>query len=470
MASPNPIERRLGLLREQYLAFVGDDAARLLRWRVTPDEAPMIDAFVQVEAREGATQDVVLVLEHPFTAPGAHGHALVAEFAHRYDLLRECLVDAGVADASWRPPRPRDATPVPADVAHLRDTGASFHEHHQPLLQRLSLILRPSSVADGTAYGAWLTQAAAALDDPCLRLIVVESADVDMFAAAGPQPRVREQAAALDMPGALHEINAAGGLDSPPGRFRHAYLSMGDAVAARDMCGAAQHAQAAVAIAREQSWPHLVVATHYTLGAAHLGEGEHPAAMKAFGQAEAHAEQAQADGAAWAPQLILQSRLAQGSVCVAAASWPLGAHTYRQRALPVASSMQDLRMQIECLRMAAYCDEQQGEHAQAWEQSVEALGVGARMLQADRSSTTLAYVGEAMLRLCRHRNFRGRESAVDVEMRALLGPDWRPGGAASGDPAASVTEPSPLEQAPPEVRTLPESLQRPVSAEAPVPS
>ncbi len=467
MASLNPIERRLGLLREQYLAFADDGEARLLRWRLTQDEAPMIDAFVQVEAREGITEDVILILEHPFTSGTAHGHALVAELAHRYDLLRESLQDAGVADASWRPPRSQPSSPIPSDVAHLRDTTASFHEHHQPLLRHLSLILRPSSVADGTAYTAWLSQASAALEDPSVRLLVLEPAQDDLFAGVGPAARVREQVADLDMPAAMHEINEAGGLDSPQGKFRQAYLQMGDAVAAHDLPLATRHAQAAVQIAQAQSWPHLVVATHYTLGASHLGEGDHPAAMQAFRRSEADAEQAEAGGAEWAPQLILQSRLAQGSVCVAAQSWPLGAETYGTRALPVAQSMQDLRMQIECLRMAAYCNEQRGDPDAAWDQSVEALGVGAQMPESDRSTTTLAYVGEAMLRLCQHRSFRGREPAVESKMKALLGPDWRPDGTIAEPDDSAVTEPSPLESNPPPVHTVPAKLQRPVKAEVP---
>ena len=48
MADVNPIERRIGLLREQYLEFIDDDDARLLRWRFASDERRMLDAFTQV--------------------------------------------------------------------------------------------------------------------------------------------------------------------------------------------------------------------------------------------------------------------------------------------------------------------------------------------------------------------------------------------------------------------------------------
>ncbi len=469
MGGPNPIERRLGMMREQYLAFADDDAARVLRWQLAADEASMLDAFVQVEAREGATEDLLLLLESPFRAAAGHGHVLVTELAQRYDLLRESLQEAGVADASWRPPRPPGASKgaIAADVVHLRDTAASFHEHHQPLLRRFTLVLRPSSIADPAVYVAWLSQATTAFDDPTCKLVLVESKEAPAFDAVQPVEHVRVTAADLDMPAAMHEINAGSDLESPAGRFRTAFLHLSEAVAEHDMPTAKAHGDEALAIARGEGWTHLVVATHYTLGAAYLGEAQHPAAMQSFREAEAEATTAETAGEPWAGQLVLQSRLGQGAVCVATQSWPLGARIYGDAALRSATALGDARMQIEALRMAAYCNEQHRELALAWDQCVHALAVGARIPVEERGTTTLAWVGEAMLRLCTARGFRGRERAVHDNMQQLLGPDWRPD-ARPRDVAAEtdISEPSPLETSPPAVSTVPASLQKPVRSEA----
>jgi hypothetical protein len=184
--------------------------------------------------------------------------------------------------------------------------------------------------------------------------------------------------------------------------------------------------------------------------------------MLAFRRAETEAQAAHERGEPWAAQLVVQARMGQGSVCVAAQSWPLGAQTYHERALPAAVAVEDLRMQVEALRMAAYCREQAGDAQAAWDRCVDALAVGNRIPAEERGGTTLAYVGEAMLRLCERRTFRGRERIVDARMCDLLGPRWRPSDAPDDGSPRDVTRPSALETDPPPVRTVPAELATPV--------
>ncbi|MEM7155011.1 MAG: hypothetical protein AAF799_19340 [Myxococcota bacterium] len=463
MAEPNPIERRLGLLREQYMAFVSDEQARLLRWRLAEDERRMLDAFVQVEAIEGQTEDLLLLLDSPFEDPGRYGMALVAEIAELYEALREPLGAAGMADTSWGPPPPpRSPNQGPLDIAYLRGTAASFHEHHQPLLRHLSLLLHPKSVSDRAAFTTWLNDAVQAFDDPSLRLVLAERIAFPVAHELSPPPQVHTVDADLDMPGALVELNEEAGVDDPPGQFRQAYLEMGNAMGRRDIAAAVPHADRAVAIAQSQGWGHLVVAAHTTLASGHVGVQQYPEAMERYRRADVIARDAHDAGERWGLQLMLQARLGSGSVCVATASWPLGAEIYGEQARPVAEAMGDLRMQLETQRMAAYCNEQRGEIDAAWEQSVAALAIGDRIPQEDRSTTTLAFVGEAMLRMCEHRSRRGQAPVVEREMTRLLGPAWREQ-ARPGEPPDDVNpnEPSPLESNPPPVETVPPELSEP---------
>ncbi|MCA9711011.1 MAG: hypothetical protein KDK70_34535, partial [Myxococcales bacterium] len=217
----------------------------------------------------------------------------------------------------------------------------------------------------------------------------------------------------------------------------------------------------AIEVAQGQGWAHLVVATWFTLASGQLGRQQHPEAMEGYRRAEAVARREHEAGQPWALQLVLHALLGQGSVCVAAGSWRLGTEVYAEGALPVAEAMADRRMQLECLRMAAYCDEQRGEPIAAWDRSAAALVVGDAIAPADRPTTTLAFVGEAMLRLAEHRSLQGRAPLVEREMTRLMGPSWRQY-AQAGEPPADIDprQPSPVESSPPPVQTVPASLSQ----------
>jgi len=457
MAEPNAVERRLAKLREQYMAFAKDEAARVLHWVIREDERRMIDTFLKLEALEGKTGDILLLLDSPFEDAVRYGTDLVTEIAQMYDALREPLLAAGLAKADWRPPL-RKGSGAQVGHQHLKSAAESFHEDHQPLLEHFSLVLSPAGIADGAALSAWLTEAGTVFTEPTVKLVFVDHAAARVLPDApddkGP---IRTVPADLDMPGCMLELNAAAGLHTPQGQFRDANIKMGVAIGAQDMKAANTHGAAALKVAEAQAWPHLAISVWFTLASGYLGQKNFVESMNGFRKAELLAAKAKDGGEAWAPQLLLHSRLGAGSVAVSSQSWALGAEIYGQNALPVAQEMKDARMQIECLRMAAYCNEQLKAFPNAWDQCVKACAVGRSMTPEERNTTTLAFVGEAMLRIAKQRGFTGYEKTADQEMRTLLGDDWRSKAAAASPPHdPDPSAPSPLDTNPPQVKTIPQ--------------
>lgn len=457
MTEPNAVERRLARVREQYLSFASDADARLLHWVIRDDERRMIDVFIKVEALEGRTQDLLLVLDTPFDEPALYGSQLVAEMAQMYDAMREPLRAAGLPKADWSPPARKSHGPE-AGIEHLRLAAESFHKEHQPLLERLSLVIAPPSIADPSALGTWLKAAASAFVSPSTRLVLPDLERAPVLVDPPQDGGIRTVRADLDMPGCMEELSAEAGLDSPAAQFRHANIQMGNAIGRGDIAIAKKHAGDACKIADAHGWDHLAISVWFTLASGYLGQKNFVDSMNGFRKAEAIAAKAKKKGEPWATQLHLHAWLGEGSVAVSAQSWVLGAEIYGAKALPVAKEMADARMQIECLRMAAYCNERHNEFQLAWDQSVAACVVGRSMTPPERESTTLAFVGEAMLRISKQRGFDGYEAVVEQEMRAQLGDDWRSkASVGTPPPDPDPAHPSPLEENPPVVRTIDEA-------------
>lgn len=428
-----PIVRRLERLRTQWREFAEDPDARLLHWVLAQDEWPMLETFFQVEDHEsGTTPDLFLRLTPPFEAPEEYGLALVESLSEQYASVRDELAAAG-ADASWSAPRPsrrRDG------VDALHDAARSFHAHHQPLFRHLVLVLLPEGGMPAQAWARWVERAVQRAQEPNVRLVCLDTReDLKLAEVARRQARhVRTQVAELDMGAALEEIStAAGRLDTPQGRYRHLYVRLGRALAAKDLGRAEQLAGEAVALAHQQQWGHLVVASWFALGAGFLAVGKPAEAIRTYLQAEEAALEAHARGEPTASALRLKVRLALGTACVSAAAYERGATVYEQTA-PLAEQLQDTRMQLECWRMAAYCHERARAHDAAWQCGVKGLEVGQRMDDETRRSSTLGYLGEGLLRLTRTWKYREHGEAISRRLEKLLGPHWRPA-ASRGVPA-----------------------------------
>lgn len=451
-----PIIRRLDKLKEQYREFIADPAARVLLWRFAEDETRMLEALVQQNAVTAESGDAILDVPCQFELRYEYGIIVIHDLDELLDEIAKSLGDAGPPQPVWIPPQPpasldrRAGSPAP-DQQYMVKALHSLYEHMQPQAKHLTLVLEPREVSDPAEWLGWLEDLVPLLDDEKVRYIVPHDGSEPRLEALGQRYRGRVMSveANLDMPAALEEIAAkTPDANLPAGLFRSHFVKLGKAVGKKDLAGARLQAPPALLIAQSQNWTHLEFAVYQALATGELGLGDPNAAMLSYTKAGDAATRTVAGGADWAHSLVLQSRLGMGAVAVTMGAWQLGARLYGQEALPSAVNAHDKMAQMDCLRMAAYCEERGGDYDGAWQHLTQALGIGRELSQPEREATTLPFVGEAMLRICQTERYNSQRYGVEQQMVSLLGPDWKERCKPQSPPQPGAG-PSPLENAAP---------------------
>lgn len=432
MAKKNAVEKRLDLLHDQWTEFAQLPEARLLRWVVETDEVRMVEAFLEKEGDErlGECPDLFLHFDEPFEEPAKYGAALREALLALVEESRAGLeAEAGLSPGGTCPP-----ARAGAGVESFLEACGWLRGHYESLCEHLAVVLMPSRVVEATAWVAWLREVVEKAESPHVRLVVLDDArtlTLEPLAELLPE-KVVTIPARLNMPGALEELSRdAGNLDTPGGRFRDLFVRMGNA-ATKGVVGKVETLGAqAVALAAEQGCFSLVVTAHFVVGGALLGVKQPREALGHYQKAEAAAAEAEGRGEAQGADLRLKSRLAQGTALVSAQEYPPAAKLYEETA-PLARKLGDALMELECWRMASWCCEMARDVDKAWEHGQCAWVVGQALEARTRETSTLAYVGEALVRLSHAR--QGEQAARDVEsdVVSVLGKDWRPKAVAAG--------------------------------------
>lgn len=425
MAVKNAIERRLDWLHDQWVEFVEQPDARVLRWVIRPDELRLIEVFLEKEAddRAGELPDLFLRLAAPFSDVNSYGDALLEELLAWYEATRPELEEEGI-DASWA--SPREAEPNTHSLIRFVAASASLREHYQELVEVLALVLTPGDVADTGEWQRWLLAAAERVPET-VRIVVLDDVEAPQLAGlAEVVPLVVTTAAGLDMPAAMTELARAGGSGRPDAQFRVRFTELGQAVGGGDLEGAERAGGAALAIAQENGWTHLVGAVQLVLGGAFVGAGRTTEAVeryRAVGAAGVQLEE-QGDPDGVGCKLRLQASFAAGAAYVAEPDWAAAARTY-EAAAPLAVSARDPLMLFEAWRMASYCHEQAGEAARAWECGMDGLRAADAVPPDQRANSTLPHLGDAMMRLAA--SSPEHQEVIHGTMVELTGtPGWRP--------------------------------------------
>ncbi len=437
MARENPIAQRLATLRDQWAEFVQDPDARILVWLAQPDEVSLINTFLAKESEEdgGEIPDLFFHLDVPFTDGPDYSRALRGSITEQYQGVRQQLQADGFR-VDWIAPAPRD---VDDSLGALLDACASFCAYYDGIFERLALVLMPGGKTCARPdFQRWLREVARRCVDPRVRFLLLDSRmqpTLHRLAAELPK-QVRRVAANLNMPAALEELSQqAGHLDEPGGQFRHLFVQMGNAIGRGDSSTARELGDQALGIARQHSWPALQVAVRFALGSAAMSSAQHAEAFEQFAMAAEDAQAAESQGEPAAAALRLKAHLASASVRVAARDFPHAALIYESTA-PLAEAVRDARSHLDCWRMAAYCHEAARAPHRAWDCAMKGLAVGQQMDQDTRRSSTLAYLGDAMLRLCSSSERLLNPREVEGRFSDLLGSEWRPAPLSTGQGSA----------------------------------
>jgi hypothetical protein len=424
MARKNPIERRVDRVSDQWVEFAEAPNPRLLCWLAKADERPMVDAFIGVESDEqaGTLPDLFLRLRAPFMPAPPYGVLLRGELCDQARALE---------DGAERPASARWAAPEhdrrESDVAFLVRTCVAFAQHFE-LPGHLALLLEPEAVSDPGAFLVWLQQAIG-FAPANVRLIVVDDAEAPALSALVKAEPVRIVARPLDLDMAAARLQLsqeAGGLDTPGGQFRHLFVKLTNALGANDIQGALGYGQLALGITAAQGWFALAVPVHFALGAALAGLGRSEEANQHYGSAEIAATEGERAGDATCTKLKPQARMVRGGLLINMRLFRMAAQLFVET-IPMAIAAGDARMALDGYRLASFCYEQDGQYDKAWQQGVDGLAYARTLDKETAGTSTVAYLGEGMMRLAKRPEYSSASLRIEREMVALTGrTDWRP--------------------------------------------
>lgn len=399
----NPVERRMALLCDHWLAFRAQPAARLLLWQVPENALRLVECFVEVQKLDlpYASGDVFLLVKPPYQHGLQFARAIKDSLRGQFDASRDDLQRQGLsADWDFDPAAMPD---TPAGVAQaLRSFGSRFHRQ-LGAMGHLVLVLLPPSVASLPAYLDWLH---ALLDTGLperLRLLLVDTlehprlAALAEAAAAGHDPRLVQQQPAIDGLTTAQDTFAHEGGASPAAVFRN--LMMG-AVALAEKGSADQvkaKAADALAFARRQQWHDQEVALRILVAGALLKESRHAEALKVYAAARAAAQHTVQAAHPAGQKLLLQTWFGEAGVHLAAGDERAAAACYEEAAV-VAQRDANPILAIEACRMAGWCLARAGDREPALQRLGCAVDLGAALKPEARAMTTLPVALVDMLR------------------------------------------------------------------------
>jgi hypothetical protein len=392
----NPVERRLALLCEDWLAFRSDPSKRLLVWQVPDHALRLVQCFVQAQKHdlEYASRDLFVAFDAPFQHSVQYARTVKEQLLGQVQASRDGWVAQGLS-AGWSlDPR---ATPdtAAAAVDALRSLGSSMHRH----IGHLAAVLLPAEVADPGHWSRWLARALQAGLPERLRLVVVDSLDQPRLAALAEQgdPRVSLRRPAVHGLATAQETFAQEATLGPAGVFRN--LLMG-------VVGLMEHGSAeqvrvraadALQFARRHGWADQEVVLRIMVAGALLKEQRHAEAVQVYQVARQAAGQALQAGHPAGRKLALQTWFGEAGAQLAAGDAPAAARCY-DAAAQVALEDQNPLMALEARRMGAFCHARAGDAAGAQQRALQALEVGARLQPQARAWSTLPLAALELLR------------------------------------------------------------------------
>jgi tetratricopeptide (TPR) repeat protein len=266
-----------------------------------------------------------------------------------------------------------------------------------------------------------------------VRFVVIEAKSTAHYAplAKAEPVRVVETACELDVLGALDALAEGAADGTPSGEFRRLQTRCATKLASGDLDGAKVSGAQAANVARGQGWPHLAAVISLMLAGGSLAARRPHEALAAYAEAETLGAQRRAleekdlTEPAYGTRIRLQARLGQGAVLLACGAYEHAAAKYEQAA-ELAHDLTDVASELDAHRLTSFCRVQLGETDAAWDCGLRGLKVGVAMDDAQRRSSTLAYLADHLLRLTeRDQAYGAQRTSLEEQFIRLLGPKWR---------------------------------------------
>ncbi|ETX01315.1 MAG: hypothetical protein ETSY2_37455, partial [Candidatus Entotheonella gemina] len=249
----NAIERRIDYLSGLWNGFAEQPNARLLRWLVDSDTAPMVELFFEVQNEEiGDSPDLFIRFDEPFEEPQTYGFCLLETLRKQYEESRADIAEEQIA-TDWHCPKP---LPDESGVAAFVRGCISFRNYYEELMLTLVLVLTPQQIANMEAWQAWLLTLVRSGLPTNVRVTVLDNSESPALntLCGSDTNLITTVEAELDMPDALEELAEEAEGAGPGYEFRRHFVALTNAAATGDDKAVQKAATAALRIAAKHHW------------------------------------------------------------------------------------------------------------------------------------------------------------------------------------------------------------------------
>lgn len=423
MAQENAIQKEVAKLDQHWQEFTAGDHA-ILHWMVKTTDVALANAFVKVKERfDQKNGEWFIQLTSEFS--GLHTFA--------GDLANELskLMDEGLAEVYG------DTLLVDWRKINLNEAQSGFHalfivcgeilRLFGDKFETLTLVISPTAVEKPQDYVKWWELACDIRRnyrqwDPKLKLLVLDRAEKPFLAKsfANNTDVALSQTPPLDFNGAARAIAEQANDGSDSGQFRVHLLDLNNAIGEQNKKKIDQASIAALALAEKNSWFDMWTTVLMTRAAGWLNLKVFDQAVKDYRQAQQVAIRGIDQQMPGCDKLLLQAMLFEGTAYFLADYLEHAAKAF-VGAAKKAEELDDAWVRLEGWRMASLSMENQKQKETAWQYASQALTVGREMQPETRQQSTLAFVGQAMLRLSPNSQVK---SEVKNAFDRLLGEEW----------------------------------------------
>lgn len=404
--------------------FEEQDSFLLGRWVLQPDEFRMLEAFLTREQTEnGKVPSFFFICTSPFESATSYASSLGEE------LKAQCLEPESLEDLALKGIDRHFIERI--SQTGWQDFLKQFHEQIQPIAGHMVVFLNPTQLEDAKSFQDWVMDQLEAGLNPCIRLMLADSAESSRFPALPKfaSPHLYDLAPQLDMDAALQEIAAQRLKENPqdPGlQFQSAYAALLQSGAQGDLSAAGRYAQQGINLAQTNLWPHLVAACYLALGATQGQHQAYDAAYQSYALARTAAKQTQQDDEALGKRLGMQAWLGEGAARIMDQDGQGASDCYRQAA-QLATEIPDHLMALEAWRMYGYSLQEQKRWIGSYEAYQQAIKHAQALPEGEAQHSTLAHAGHALIDLVIVKSGHGQKEKIQVyeALDKLLGVNWQ---------------------------------------------
>lgn len=424
----NAITQRFEMLSDQWEAFC-EQKALILRWLLKPDELSLVDSFIDLENTEAAyTEDAWIPLYTSFESEYTHGFSLVKE-------LDGILAEAELLDTEspWNCPQAL----VSEDNYHYFSRCLhALQQYFNEGFDHMAIVLKPQTIGNIQNYQKWLLELQKLSFALEIKILLLDNALAPIYSQlsdASHPSTFHSVYAQLDMSKAYADLSAAPNNPAPGDLYKENYVAMQNAMSENRSDLLESHAEQALKITQEQSWPHLEIPVHMLRGAFYLNVKNYKQSLECYQSATQSAETAYSTSAIDNQKMKVYALLGQSSVYIQTKEF-LSAGVLYAEAAELAKNENDLLTAMDCNRMACFCYTKESKWVQAKEYGSSCLEQAEQLGAETAQKSSFPYVKNDLLKASKKVDPAHEVERYQARIHALLFTDG-PDNSSSGNPS-----------------------------------